>query len=65
MKNVIVILSSLLFCFISLAQEVPVIRINDTTTIGVDKLIVETEIVNNIAITTYDMYFHNENDRTL
>ncbi|QCE42682.1 VIT domain-containing protein [Psychroserpens sp. NJDZ02] len=61
-------LLKLFFLFISVtlsAQEVPRIKLQDSTFLALKKLEVKTEVVGNIATTTYTMKFYNGTDRVL
>ncbi|MFT5752103.1 MAG: hypothetical protein ACI86L_001614, partial [Dokdonia sp.] len=57
MKNFLFILCCLFNVGWVYSQEAPVIQLNDSTKIQLSKLQVKTEIVNGIAMTTYDMFF--------
>jgi uncharacterized protein YfaP (DUF2135 family) len=65
MKNFLFILCCLFNVGWVYSQEAPVIQLNDSTKIQLSKLQVKTEIVNGIAMTTYDMFFYNETERVL
>lgn len=61
-------LIKLFFFFISInlfAQEVPRIKLQDSTFLALKQLDVKTEVVGNIATTTYNMTFYNGTDRVL
>ncbi|AUC76738.1 VIT domain-containing protein [Olleya sp. Bg11-27] len=61
-------LIKLFFLLISVtlsAQEVPRIKLQDSTFLALKKLEVKTEVVGNIATTTYTMRFYNGTDRVL
>ena len=61
-------LIKLFFLFISInlfAQEVPRIKLQDSTFLALKQLEVKTEVVGNIATTTYNMTFYNGTDRVL
>ena len=53
---------SLSFCVFS--QEIPIIQVGEEK-IKVKKLFVNTEVVGDIAVTTFDMHFYNPNNRVL
>lgn len=57
----------LILLFISgviFSQEIPVIKIGEEK-INIKKLGITTEVVGDIAVTTFDMQFYNPNDRVL
>lgn len=62
--KVIYILLTLLTILNSIAQEIPRIKVGKEE-IKVRKIAIKTEIIGNIATTTYDMSFFNPNDRIL
>ncbi|WP_299887944.1 VIT domain-containing protein [uncultured Lacinutrix sp.] len=64
MKNIPFIIFFLLV-FKSFAQEIPQVKINDSTTLELKTLKVESEIIGNIATTSYTMKFYNGSNRIL
>ncbi len=48
-----------------IAQDVPVIQLNDSTQLKLSILKVDVKVIGNFATTTYDMKFFNGTDRTL
>ncbi len=49
----------------SFSQEAPIIKINDSSQLKIVDLNIDVKIVGNFSITTYNMKFFNELDRTL
>ncbi|WP_024772800.1 VIT and vWA domain-containing protein [Aquimarina macrocephali] len=64
MKNIL-LLVFLIFFIDAFSQGIPAIKLKDSSQLRLSSLIINTEIVDNFAITTYDMKFYNELNRTL
>ncbi|WAC02615.1 VIT and VWA domain-containing protein [Lacinutrix neustonica] len=64
MKTILPI-TFLLFVLQSFSQEIPRISINDSTYLELTTLKVESEIVGNVATTSYTMRFYNATNRIL
>lgn len=54
-----------LFPIFLFGQEIPKVKLNDSTFLKLSKLDVETDIIGNIASTTFIMKFYNNTDRVL
>lgn len=62
--NVLLYWCLFVFSFCAFSQEMPIIKVGEKN-ITVKKLAVKTDVVGDIAITTFDMHFYNPNNRVL
>lgn len=64
MKNLLLLLIIIL-PFTIYAQEIPLVKYDDSLQLKLSALKIDVKIIGNFATTTYDMKFYNQSDRTL